>query len=396
MQFKHLFSQAIRNLWGAKLRAFLAALGVMVGTAAVVSLITLGNLATRKALSEFKSLGTELVAISLYAKQPSLMSTANNKLSLHSWLGLASKLKSVDKIAPYALLYGDIRYQGQRLNGTIIGADDDLKNILKIKLQAGHFISFLDTLEKFCVVGKEIQQQIENYSDKPVLGQQLWVGSEVYTIIGVAKSWQENAFFNSDVNKAVFIPIRGIALINKEANLSNAIALLKKDSDIDKTLIQIKQYIANAAPGYTSFIRSAKQLIKSMGAQAHILTLLLSLIGGISLLVGGIGIMNVMLVSVTERKSEIGIRMAIGANRYDILWLFLIESALLSLFGGILGVLLGLGASYIISFFAGWPFVFLMLPTAVGFLVSSLTGIFFGFYPAFQASSLSPIEALRA
>ena len=140
----------------------------------------------------------------------------------------------------------------------------------------------------------------------------------------------------------------------------------------------------------------AKQIIKSMEEQGRIFTLLLGLIGGISLLVGGIGVMNVMLVSVVERKREIGIRKAIGAKRRDIQMLFLIESIVLSLFGGVLGVIAGLGVAYVISLFSGWQFSLYLEPPLIGFGVSVFTGIFFGFYPAMRAARLDPIETLRS
>jgi len=143
------------------------------------------------------------------------------------------------------------------------------------------------------------------------------------------------------------------------------------------------------------FFRSAKELIKSMEAQHKIFTLLLGLIGSISLLVGGIGVMNIMLVSVLERRREIGVRLALGALRKEIQWMFLSEAILLSLSGGFLGIIIGIFASYVIAAFVNWHFTIFLLPPFIGFTVSVFVGIFFGFYPAYKASQLNPIQTLR-
>ena len=171
--------------------------------------------------------------------------------------------------------------------------------------------------------------------------------------------------------------------------------LLKPNTPIEPVIEEVKNYIKQHAPELSVFTRSPTQIIKSMKSQGQIFTLMLGMIGGISLLVGGIGVMNVMLVSVTERRREIGIRKAIGAKRKDIQFLFLIESVVLSLFGGLLGVFIGLLASYLIAYFSHWDFAFFITPPVIGFAVSVATGIFFGFYPALRASRLDPIETLR-
>ena len=172
--------------------------------------------------------------------------------------------------------------------------------------------------------------------------------------------------------------------------------MFQSENEVDEVQVQIHNVLSQIIPGKQLFFRSAKQLIASMMTQRKTLTLLLSLIGSISLVVGGIGVMNIMLVSVVERRREIGIRMAVGARRKDIRYLFLIEAVALSLFGGILGVMAGVLTSYIIAMFAGWAFHLFFFPPFIGFLVSVAVGIFFGFYPAYSASRLDPIQTLRA
>lgn len=396
MQLKQHFNQAISNVVAAKLRSFLAILGILVGTASVVALVISGELATKKALDQFKALGTDLLSISLYEKDPSQNSSPANTLSLKEWRTMENTIPGIIEGAPYTTMYDSLSYLGHKINGSIIGADQSLAHVIKIKLASGHFLSFVDQYEQYCVIGQKIEQQMKMLKFDSVIGQKIWIGSNIYTVIGVAKKWAENSFFNEDVNRSVIVPIRGSSLISSSAKINNGIFRLEKGVDIDKLTQGITSYINNHAPSLSLFPRSAKQIIKSMEQQGQIFTMLLGLIGGISLLVGGIGVMNVMLVSVVERRKEIGIRKAIGAKRRDIQKLFLIESIVLSLFGGLLGVGAGLGISYIISIFSGWQFAFYWTPPLVGFGVSFATGIFFGFYPALRAAKLDPIETLRS
>ncbi len=214
-------------------------------------------------------------------------------------------------------------------------------------------------------------------------------------MVGVADKWPENSFFNEDVNRSVLIPIDMSMVLEKNAQIRNVIMRLQKNANPDQTQNEIKQFIHGNAPELKIFFRSAKELIASMKSQQKIFTLLLGMIGGISLLVGGIGVMNVMLVSVAERRREIGIRKAIGARRKDIRALFLFEAIALALFGGIVGVILGVTVSLVIAYFADWGFGIYLMPPLIGFIVSTATGVFFGFYPAHRASKLDPIETLR-
>lgn len=389
------FSQAMANLFYAKLRSFLAVLGIMVGTASVVALVTSGQLATAQALAQFKHLGTDLLAVSVFSANHRASSNASNRLSADDWMSIEKELPNITQVAPYTAVYETVSYNGHNLRATIVAADNYLKEMIKIKIAAGDFPTFLHRYEKVCFVGADIAKKMRQYHVGPLIGQQLFLGKQVYTVVGVAKKWQESSFFNNDVNKSVFIPLRGVSAINQQASVNSVIFKLKANINIDKEIEGLRNFIKQKAPSLSMFPRSAKQIIESMESQGQVFTLLLGLIGGISLLVGGIGVMNVMLVSVMERKKEIGIRLAIGAKKRDIRLLFLMESVVLSLFGGFLGVVLGIIATFFISYFTHWPFMIFLTPPLIGFLVSAITGIFFGFYPAFRAANLRPIETLR-
>ncbi|HAU0780835.1 TPA: FtsX-like permease family protein [Legionella pneumophila] len=396
MNFLNHCQQALVNLTASKLRSLLAVLGILVGTAAVVALISCGQLATEKALEQFKALGTDLLAVSVYQKVPSKSHSESDSLTIDQWQQIAERIPYVLRIAPYSTAYQTLSFNGKVMQGAVIGADESLADIIHVTLAQGHFVSFLDSFEHFCVIGDSLAQQIKETTLDDPIGKQLRIGQSLYTIIGVAERWKENGFFNEDINQAVIIPLAGMSLVSKDAKINNAVLLLKPDSPIDEVINEIKEIINSQAPKLSVFPRSAKQIIASMENQGRIFTLLLAVIGGISLLVGGIGVMNVMLVSVSERKKEIGIRKAVGAKNREIQALFLVESVMLSLLGGVLGVILGLIFTRIVAYFSDWTFTIYLLPPIAGFLVSAATGIFFGFYPARRASKLEPMVSLRS
>jgi putative ABC transport system permease protein len=385
---------AFANLSATKLRTLLAMLGILVGTASVVAMVSTGQMATAQALAQFKVLGTDMMALSLYSENDS-GNTDNNRLDAKTAMQAQTASKAIDVIAPYTLLYAPITYQGNTINGNIIGATQSLANVVRIKMAQGRFVSDLDRVGPYCVIGSKIFAAIKTYNPQP-LGSQIRLGDNFFTIIGIAEDWPENAFFYQDINEAIMVPILTSTLLSKYSNIDNIVMRLKPNSDINQVQDDLTHFVNKVTTGKKIFFRSAKELIKSMSAQHRIFTLLLGAIGGISLLVGGIGVMNIMLVSVLERRREIGIRLALGARRKEIQWMFLNEAVLLSLVGGVIGILLGIIVSFIIAKFAHWAFTIFFLPPFIGFIVSVLVGIFFGYYPAYQAAKLDPIQTLRS
>ena len=387
---------ALVNLSSAKLRSFLALLGIWVGTASVVALMNFGQIATEKALEQFKALGTDLLSISLYQKVQDANQTAQESIPLSIWRQFPEWFPAIKAIAPYATAYQPMSFGGRLLKGVIIGADEALADIIHIDLAEGYFVSFVQTFEHYCVIGANLAEQIQSSTGASPMGQQIKIGQALYTVIGVAKPWKENVFFNEDVNQAIIIPIAGIPLVKKDATISNVVLQLNPHIHIDTVIADIQQRIGQYAPKMSVFVRSAKQIIENMENQGRIFTLLLAVIGGISLMVGGIGVMNVMLVSVTERRKEIGIRKAVGGTNSEIQILFLVESILLSLVGGVLGIITGLLITWVIAHFSRWPFSIYWLAVCVGFFVSVTVGVFFGYYPARRAAALEPVVSLRS
>lgn len=387
--------EAFLNLWANKLKSFLAMLGVWVGTGSVVAMVCAGELATQAALAQFHDLGTDLLAVSLFDQRGNSTSSRDVQLTENDVAQLPIIVKTIREAAPYTTLYAPALFNGHSLSPVVIGATATLKTVIKVQLAQGRFISFMDNGAYYCVIGNDIFQQLQRWGIKQPLGMQLHLGRKIFTIVGVAKPWQENSFFNQNINKSVMIPFQAAKRLSQYALLNEIVMQLAPDAPIDKTQDQISEFLKHKAPQKQPFFQSAKRIIASMSAQRHTLTLLLGAIGSISLLVGGIGIMNVMLVSVVERRREIGIRRAVGATRGDIQFLFLIEALVLALSGGVVGVISGVLVSFVLAYFAHWPFIFLWQPPVVGFAVSVLVGLFFGFYPAYKASRLDPMAVLR-
>lgn len=386
---------ALANFNSAKLRMLLAMLGILVGTASVVALVSCANLATAQALRQIENLGTHLLAISFYENTAN-GSTNNTTLTTQQTLAAKNSSPAIAMIAPYTNLYLPISYQGHILNANIVGTTQELQVILNINIMQGRFISFLDHYAYYCVIGSDIYQALLNISAQNPIGQQITLGNSVFTIIGVTPSTNNNDFFNANLNQAIYIPIDTSFVLSQYTEINNVLLQLKPNANITLTETQLQHYFNKIIPDKQLFFRSAQALLQSMQNQRQILTVLLGLIGSISLIVGGIGIMNVMLISVVERRREIGIRRALGATKTDIKLMFLTEAIILTLSGGIIGVVLGIMIALLVADYAHWQFAIYPLPAIVGFMVSLLVGLFFGLYPAQQAAKLDPITCLHA
>jgi len=391
--------EGMLNLFSSKLRSVLALLGVLVGTASVVAMVSGGELATNEAIKQFKTLGTDLLAVTISDaadEEHKLSSGVQESLTLLQAQQIISADKQIRDVAPYTQLYNPVQYNGHDMNASVMGVTDSFARIVHIELEKGRFISALDGYQFFCVIGHSLYEQIKQRSFSDPLGQQIQVGKNIFTIIGVAKPWPENSFVYAVIDSAVMIPVLSSTVLSKYATLNNIILRLTPNADIDQVKNHVTDYMNQHLANKRLFVRSAKELIVRMTKQSQILTVFLGLIGSISLIVGGIGVMNIMLVSVVERRREIGIRLAVGACSRDIRSLFLVEAIMLSLVGGTLGVIIGIIIAYIIALFQSWQFMLFLLPPLIGFTVSVATGIFFGFYPAYKASQLDPIQALRS
>lgn len=387
--------EAINNLFSAKLRSLLAILGVLVGTGSVVALISASQLATSHALAQFKTLGTNLLAMSL-SNNPALPKTAQEAaLTLDQVDEIVSSNPSIQRAAPYINSYQSMLFHGHRYDGSILAATEALADIAKIHIARGRFVSTLDRNAFYCVIGHKLAQQIRKQGYDPLYSQ-LQLGQQFFTIIGIAKPWSPNFFLYSNIDQGVIIPLQAAYNLNPKAEILEVLFRFRPTLSIQNVQTDLTTTLHRLLPSKLVQFRNPQQIIDIIGKQRQTFTWLLGAIGGISLLVGGIGVMNIMLVSVVERRREIGIRLAIGARQSDILKMFLIESIFLTVFGGMLGITLGILVSYFIAVLTKWAFTLYLLPPILGFAVSGLVGVISGFYPALRASRLDPIQTLQS
>ncbi len=379
----------LRSLLALKVRSLFALLSIGMGTAAVVAMVFCGKLATQEALKQFKSLNTNLLAITIHHNE--LNQTENNakpSLTLNQALALSTLDSHILIAAPFTESYQSIIYQGKPINGTVIGATDEFKNVMHLTLKTGRFISLLDQLNPFCVIGHDLLPNAKQ--------QQININNTLYTIIGTLTSWPQNNVIYADIDHAMIIPIQSAQFINHHADINNVVMLLSANSDPMMIEEKLTHYFQQHFPTQSISFRSSQLLIDKIRKQNDILTVFLGLIGSISLLVGGIGVMNIMLIAVHERRQEIGIRRAIGATTIDIAALFLAEAVMLSCTGGITGAILGIIAAFIVAMIQHWDFILLWWPILMSVSISIAISLFFSAYPAYKAARLDPIVALRS
>lgn len=377
--------KAAMNLAGARSRTLLALLGIIVGTASVVALLSAGKLATETALAQFKNMGINLASV--------MMNARKNTITPDTLADLPYAVPEIRLMAPYITgnLPGSMGAQSWD-SAYVIGATEELAEIVNIQMQSGRFINKLDKTRYFCVIGQGILEKMKVLNP---MGKNIRIGKAIFTVIGVAAQWPENSFIYTDINESIIIPLETYRALNKENSIGSMIMLLYPDSNLNAVKEKITHYFQKLFPQISIHIQTSIELINRIKTQQGIFTLLLGFIGCISLLVSGIGVANIMLASIAERRYEIGLRLAIGAKPWDIQRMFLLEAAVLGVIGGIAGVILGLLCTIIISLVAGWIFTIFWFPPVTGFCTSLLITLFFGFYPALMASKINPIDALK-
>ena len=391
--------EAARSLYGARLRTLLGLIGIMIGIASVITMISTGEIATAQARKEFEALGTDILTI---RKSDDLMTAEARRRGIAIGLGdaleVADAVPSVAEAAPRIRSQGGFAYAGKRVgNGALQGVTASFASVNKLRMAEGRFVSDLDVDRYYGVVGADIANAMRRRGAGAVVGKVLEIGGRLFTVVGVLEARPESYAlpFQVEANESVFVPITTARRISPRAEIQLIIARVQAGVHYSGAARDVQAYFGKRTRGLVVEVTSAEQLIEQMESQLGLMTLLLGAVGSISLIVGGIGVMNIMLISVAERRREIGIRRALGASRGDIQGQFLMEAVILTLGGGMAGLVFGTGATYGICQFTSWDFFISPVSVIAGIGVSTIAGVFFGFQPAYQAARLDPIIALQ-
>jgi len=406
MNVLNLFRIAWKALLRNKLRAFLTVLGIIIGVASVITMVAIGEGSKQSIRDQLSGMGSNMINI-----RPSSNFTVGGGARLGASSLQTLKVEDVNAIKNDAhfitAVSPGVSSNGQVINGalnwptSIQGVSPDYLSIREWGLKDG--INFTDndvkTAAKVCLIGQTIVENVFTNGENPI-GKVIRFGKIPLKVIGILTEKGENTFGQDqdDVILAPYTTVQKRILAIPYVQTIYASAIDEKSSDTatkEVTAILRKQHKLKGSDEDDFSIRTQAELISTISSTSELLTVLLAAIAGISLVVGGIGIMNIMYVSVTERTKEIGLRMSIGARGIDILLQFLVEAILISVTGGIIGVILGISASQLVNMFLKWPILISDSSILLSFLVCAVTGVFFGYYPAQKASRLDPIEALR-
>ena len=384
--------EAADSLRKARLRTVLGLVGIMIGISSVIAMVSLGEIAREQARKQFEALGTDIVVVRKAAH------SGGAGIGLPNALQLAASVPSIVEAAPRISGHGTFRFAGQPVGqGSIQGVTQSFASVNRLSLREGRFISDLDVDRHYCVIGAEVADAMRGAGAARLLGEVVEIDEVLFTVAGVLKRKAESYALpvQVDADRSVFVPITTSQRVVPDPAIEVIVARSRAGVHYEMAVDDVRSFFRRRSPDLDLDIVTAKELIARMEAQMGIFTLLLGAVGSISLIVGGIGIMNIMLVSVAERRAEIAIRRALGARQRDIRSQFLIESVILTVAGGVLGVLLGLAATWTICRFTGWEFLISELSVASGLGTAATVGLFFGFQPAHQASRLDPIAGLQ-
>ena len=404
MNGTNLFKIALRALANNKLRAFLTMLGIIIGVASVIAMLAIGQGSKRSIQQQISEMGSNMIMIHPGAEMrggvrqdPSAMQT----LKLENYEKLSEECTYLSGISPNVSSSGQLVAGSNNYPSSVSGVSIDYLNIRQLSVEQGEMFSENDirTAAKVCVIGKTIVDNLFPDGSDPI-GKVIRCNQIPMRVVGVLKSKGYNSM-GQDQDDVVLAPYttvmkRLLAQTYLGGIFASALTEDMTEEAVEEiTSILRREHKLKATDDDDFTIRTQQELSSMLNTTTDLMTTLLACIAGISLVVGGIGIMNIMYVSVTERTREIGLRMSVGARGVDILSQFLIEAILISITGGVIGVIIGYGASFMIKSIAHWPVFIQPWSVLLSFAVCTITGVFFGWYPAKKAADLDPIDAIR-
>jgi putative ABC transport system permease protein len=404
MNITNLFRIAIRALFRNKMRAFLTMLGIIIGVASVIAMLAIGEGSKRSITEEMSSMGSNLVMIMPNFQRRggvSLGASSSMALKYSDVTAIRNEAASISAVSPSVNANGQVIYGNQNTQTSIYGVSEEYLDIRKLKISTGRIFNETETrsMAKVCILGQTVVDNLFGEGFDP-LGLSIRIKNLPFEIIGVLEDKGESGM-GQDQDDMILAPYttvqRRLSAIDYINGIYCSAVSEEKSAAAIKEVEEIlrRTHKLNETDENDFRVMSQSELLETVSSVTNIMKLLLGAIAGISLLVGGIGIMNIMLVSVTERTREIGLRMSIGGRGKDIMRQFLVESMMLSIAGGIIGIICG----YLIAKLAGtllsMPPVVATSSVVLAFAVCFAIGVFFGWYPARKAASLNPIDALR-
>ena len=404
MNFTNLFKIAVRALANNKLRGFLTMLGIIIGVASVITMLAIGQGSKRSIQREISEMGSNMIMIQPGGEmRGGVRQSAEDMqtLTLSDYEDIVNETRYVAATSPSVNSSGQIIYGANNAPTTVYGISPDYMQIRQYKVAEGDMFTERDilTAAKVCVIGQTVVDNLFPGGENPV-GKVIRFQKLPFRVVGVlqSKGYNSMGMDQDDLILAPYTTVQKKILAITHLQGINCSALEEKYTD--QAIEEISEILRrnhklNPTDEDDFTIRSQQELSSMLTTTTDMMTMLLAAVAGISLVVGGIGIMNIMYVSVTERTREIGLRMSIGAKGRDILAQFLIESVLISVTGGLIGVVFGVGASLAVNAIAHFPIFIQPWSVLLSFVVCTATGIFFGWYPAKKAAQLDPIEAIR-
>ena len=385
-KFLNILKGSLKNIKNNKLRSALTMLGLVIGIASVIILVGIGNGTSNQVTSQVQSLGTNVLTLNINSSDTSLE---------YSQLDNLLKIDNIESVAPYKSVSSTVtRGDTTSQRASIIATTQEYMNTTNLTISKGRILSVIDleNNSKVCLLGNDIASTLFSLSNP--IGQTIKINGDNYTVIGVITAVGNS--MGSNIDDMIIIPFTTAKYLGSDTSINSLYIKVQDENKIEKTTSLIENYITQTLGITTDYfsVSSQDSMLDTMESVNDTLSLLLAGIASISLIVGGIGVMNVMLVSVTERTKEIGIRKALGAKRSDVLVQFLIEALVLCICGGIIGVISGILIGAVLGKM-GYTFTPNTSIIILSFSSSALIGIIFGIFPARKAAKLDPIDALH-
>jgi len=391
MGFMQAYKMAIKSIRSNKVRSFLTMLGVIIGVSSVIAAVAFAQGSTKSITDTIESMGTNLIQVNTTGRN------SNRNVTYEQIKEFAEKNSAdISAVAPQSNTAATVKYLTRSRETTILGTSPDYSTIRSVKAQRGRFLvqTDLDNLQKAAVVGTAVVNDI--FEGRNPLGEKIKINGQIFTVVGVLE--EKDGGQDDGADDTIIVPVNVAQRLFKSGTIRNFAIQATNPEAVERAMTKLNEFLTKTYKSTDAFrVFNQAEMLQNLDSMTGTMTAVLAGIAAISLIVGGIGIMNIMLVSVTERTREIGIRKAIGAKRKNILVQFLIEAIIVTGIGGLLGVLIGLSIiRFVIGGFDLVPEVYSVTWILLSFGISLIVGVVFGLFPAYKAASLNPIEALRS